>query len=123
MALFTPYPLKNRTYSVATTSSSGAPVSTAVMVGRCKYITGWFAPNNAGTSTNVTGFDVIAFLAGSATATVISSGTSVTTTTGTLGSQVTVTSTASVFLNPGDVILTVGSTSQAGFVTHVVQEF
>jgi hypothetical protein len=26
-------------------------------------------------------------------------------------------------LNPGDIIVTVGSTSQAGFVTHVVQEF
>jgi len=123
MALAQLYPFRTRTYSVATTSSSGAPVSTAVMVGRCKYVAGWFAPNNAGTSTNVTGFDVLAFLAGSATATVISSGTSVTTTTGTLGSPVTITSTASVFLNPGDVILTVGSTSQAGFVTHVVQEF
>ena len=123
MALFTPYPLKNRTYSVATTSSSGAPVSTTVVVGRCKYVAGWFAPNNAGTSTNVTGFDVIAFLAGGTSAIVISSGTSVTTTTGTLASPVTITSTASVFLNPGDLILTIGSTSQAGFVTHVVQEF
>ena len=117
------FPYKMRTYSVATTTSSGAPISTAVMVSRCKYVGGYFVPNNAGTSTNVTGFDVLAFLGGSATATVISSGTSVTTTTGTLGSPVNVNAAATIVLNPGDVVVTVGSTSQGGFVSHIVQEF
>ncbi len=117
------YPLKTRTYSIATTTTSGAPVGTAVIVGRCKYLGGYFAPNNAGTATNVTGFDVLAFKDGAATATVISSGTSVTTTTGTQGTAVTMNSSATVFLNPGDVVVTVGSTCQAGFVTHIVQEF
>jgi hypothetical protein len=112
-----------RHYATATTSSSGAPVATSVVVSRCKYVGGWFAPNNAGTSTNVTGFDVFAFLGGATTATVISSGTSVTTTTGTLASPVNVTATAIVYLNPGDIIITAGSTCQAGFVTHLVQEF
>jgi len=112
-----------RTYADATTSSSGAPVGTVVITNRCKYVGGWFVPNNAGTSTNVTGFDVVAFLNGSATATVISSGTSVTTTTGTLGSPVTITSTAAVILNPGDVISIIGSTCQGGFYSHVVEEF
>ena len=102
------FPYKMRTYSVATTTSSGAPSSTAVMVARCKYVGGYFAPNNAGTSTNVTGFDVLAFLGGSATATVISSGTSVTTTTGTLGSPVQVNAAATIVLNPGDVVVTAG---------------
>jgi hypothetical protein len=71
----------------------------------------------------VTGFDVFAFLGGATTATVISSGTSVTTTTGTLASPVNVTATTIVYLNPGDIIITAGSTCQAGFVTHLVQEF
>lgn len=123
MALPIFYPFKTKYYTTATTSSSGTPVSTTVIVARSKYVGGYFVPNNAGTSTNPTGFDVIAFIAGSATGTVISSGTSVTTTTGTLGSPITVTSTSVVFLNPGDVVTTVGSTSQGGYVTHIVQEF
>jgi hypothetical protein len=110
-------------YADATSSSSGAPIGTIVVVGRCKYIGGFFTPNNAGTSTNVTGFDVVAFLGGSATATTISSGTSVTTTTGTLATAVNVNATSSVFLNPGDVISLIGSTCQGGFFSHIVQEF
>jgi hypothetical protein len=122
MALPIFYPFKTKYYSTATTSSSGAPVSSVVVAARCKYVGGYFLPNNAGTSTNVTGFDVIAFLNGSTSGTVISSGTSVTTTTGTLASAINVTG-AATYLNAGDVITTVGSTSQAGFVTHVVREF
>src|SRR6185369_11403978 len=116
MAYPTVLPFKTRFYSCATTTTSGAPVSTVPIVSRCKYVGGYFTPNNAGTSTNVTGFDVLAFKAGSATATVISSGTSVTTTTGTLTSGINVNASATVFLNPGDVVTTVGSTSQAGVV-------
>ena len=123
MALPIFYPFKTKYYSVATTSSSGAPVSTTVVAARSKYMGGYFLPNNAGTSTNVTGFDVIAFLGGSTTGTVISSGTSVTTTTGTLASPINVNGPNAVFLAAGDIITTVGSTSQAGFVTHIVQEF
>jgi hypothetical protein len=114
---------KQRQYVDATTSSSGAPVGSVVVINRCKYVGGWFLPNNAGTSTNVTGFDVIAFLGGSATSVTISSGTSVTTTTGTLASPVNITATAAVLMNPGDVISIVGSTCQGGFYTHIVQEF
>lgn len=122
MALPIFYPFKTKYYSVATTSSSGAPVSTAIVAARCKYVGGYFLPNNAGTSTNVTGFDVIAFKGGSTSGTVISSGTSVTTTTGTLASSIKL-STGVIYLDAGDIITTVGSTSQAGFVTHIVQEF
>lgn len=122
MAFPTSLPLKDRVYTAATTTSSGAPVSSVVVVARCKYVGGFFVPNNAGTSTNVTGFDVLAFLSGSASAATISSGTSVTTTTGTLATAVAVNPTA-VFLNPGDVIATVGSTCQAGFFSHLVQEY
>jgi len=114
---------KHRYYVDATTSSSGAPVGTCVVVNRGKYVGGWFVPNNAGTSTNVTGFDVVAFLSGSATAVTISSGTSVTTTTGTLATPVNITATSAVLLNPGDVISIIGSTCQGGFYTHVIQEF
>lgn len=123
MALPFFYPFKTKYYSIATTTTSGAPISSVPIVARCKYVGGYFAPNNAGTSTNVTGFDVIAFKDGSATATVISSGTSVTTTTGTLASPINVNAAATVFLNAGDVVATIGSTSQAGYVTHIVQEF
>ena len=114
-----------RYYSVATTSSSGAPTSQVVVASRCKYIGGWVAPNNAVTisSTGTQGTDVVAFIGNSATATVISSGTSITTTTGTQGTPISVTSTAAVFLNPGDIIATLGSTFPGGFVTHIVQEF
>jgi len=112
-----------RHYVSATTTTSGVPVATSIVVSRCKYIGGWFAPNNAGTSTNVTGFDVFAFLGGATSATVISSGTSVTTTTGTLASPVNITATSVVYMNSGDIIVTAGSTCQAGFVTHIVQEF
>ncbi len=124
MALpFIPY-LKNRYYSVATTSTSGAPISTVVVASRCKYLSGWYAPNNiAGTGTNVTGFDVLAFIGGGVTGTVISSGTSVTTSTGTGSSPINVTATSAVFLNPGDIIQTLASTGVGGFVTHVVGEF
>ena len=112
-----------RYYSVATTSSSGAPVSTVIIAARCKYAGGYFVPNNTGTGTNVTGFDVLAFLGGATSGTVISSGTSVTTTTGTLATAINVNGPNVVYLNAGDVITTVASTSQAGFVTHYVHEF
>ena len=122
MALPIWYPFKTRVYAVATTTTSGAPTSGVVVVQRCQYLGGWFAPNNAGTSTNVTGFDVLAFKDGATTATILSSGTSVTTTPGTLASPITIDSTT-VYLKAGDVILTVGSTCQAGYVTHIVREF
>jgi len=114
---------KYRVYADATTSSSGTPIGTIVVVSRCKYVGGWFCPNNAGTSTNVTGFDVVAFLGGSATSVTISSGTSVTTTTGTLATPVNVTATSAILLNPGDLITILGSTCQGGFYSHIVQEF
>jgi hypothetical protein len=124
--------LKLRYYTVATTSSSGTPTSTVVVVSRCKYIGGYFVPNNAGTSTNVTGFDVQGITGATSTtvptAFTISSGVSVTTSTGTLAIQFGPwvgggASTAITYFNAGDLITTVGSTSQAGFITHVVQEF
>ncbi len=116
---------QNRYYSCATTSSSGTPVSTVVVVNRCKYIGGWIAPNNAVTisSTGVQGTDVVAFKDNGATAVVISSGTSITTTTGTQATPILVTATAAVYLNPGDLIVTLGSTFPGGFVTHIVTEF
>ena len=117
------YPFKTKYYTIATTTSSGTPICAVPVVARCKYIGGYFVPSDSGTSTNVTGFDVIAYLGGSATGTVISSGTSVTTTTGTLGTAVNVTATTVVYLNAGDVITTIGSTCQAGYMTHIVREF
>src|SRR5271154_805019 len=118
-------PFHYKYYSVATTSTSGAPTSQVTVVARCKYLGGWSSPNNAITisSTGTDGFDVLAFIGNSATATVISSGTSYTSTTGTQGVQINVTSTAVVYLNPGDLIVTAGSTSPGAFMTHIVQEF
>lgn len=123
MALPIFYPFKTRMYQVATTTSSGTPTSSIVIAARCKYVGGYFVPNNAGTGTNVTGFDVVAFQGGAATSVTLSSGTSVTTTTGTLGTAFNMTSTGVVYLNAGDVVMTLGSTSQGGYVTHIVQEF
>ena len=115
-------PFKTKYYSVATTSTSGAPISTVVVAARCKYVGGWYLPNNiAGTGTNVTGFDALAFQGGSATATVITSGVSVTTSTGTLAVQFA--PTTAVYLSAGDILQTLASTGVGGFVTHVVQEF
>lgn len=123
---------KNRYYSVATTSTSGAPLSTVVVVTRCKYLGGWFVPNNAG-SAAANSFDVLsctqATSISSGLISVLSSGVTVTSSTGTFatafGGQAnsTLGSTSIVYLNPGDLILTVGSTCQAGFLTHVVGEF
>ena len=126
--------LLNRYYSTATTSTSGAPISTVVVAQRCKYLGGWYVPNQTvGTGTNGTGFDVLAYIGASSTtiptAFVISSGVTVTTSTGTLAAPfagqggTTPFSTVAVYLNPGDSIQTVGSTLVGGFVTHVVGEF
>ena len=126
--------LRDRYYTTATTSTSGAPISTVVIAQRCVYKGGWYVPNQTvGTGTNATGFDVLAYIGASSTtvptAFVLSSGVSVTTSTGTLatpfGGQngTNAGSTATVYLNPGDSIQTVGSTLVGGFVTHVVGEF
>ncbi len=116
---------QNRYYSCATTTTSGSPVSTVVVVNRCKYVGGWIATNQVNTivSTGTQDYDVIAFQNNSATATVISSGTSFTTTTGTQGVPVTITATAAVYLAAGDLLVTVGSTASGAFVTHIVTEF
>ena len=129
------YPFKTKYYSVATTSTSGAPTSTVVVAARCKYIGGYYVPNQiAGTGTNVTGFDVL-YITGATstvapTATTISSGVSVTTSTGTLAvafgpftSNANTASTATVYLNAGDILYTSASTGVGGFITHIVQEF
>jgi hypothetical protein len=123
---------RNRYYSCATTSSSGAPISTVVVVSRCKYLGGWFVPNNAGSAAS-NSFDVLsvtqATSLSSGLVSVLTSGVTVTTSTGTFATAFggqggsTPGSTAIVYFNPGDLILTVGSTTQAGFVTHVVEEF
>ncbi len=127
--------LKLRYYSIATTSTSGAPSSTVVVASRCKYIGGYYVPNQiAGTGTNVTGFDVLTITGASSVSsgvvTPITSGVSVTTSTGTFsiqfgpwsGNFATQLSSAA-FLSAGDVIVTIASTGVGGFVTHVVQEF
>lgn len=121
MAIPIYFNFKTRYYTVATTSSSGAPTSFCTVAARCKVVGTVFLPNNAGTSTNVTGYDVVAFQGNSATATVVTSGASVTTSTGTFGTLVLAAN--NVYLNAGDVIATLGSTSQGGFVTHIVGEF
>lgn len=124
--------LKLRYYSVATTSTSGAPTSTVVVAGRGKYLGGWYVPNQiAGTSTNVTGFDVMtitqATSVSSGLVTAVTSGVGVTTSTGTLaipfGPIFTPSNTAAVYLAAGDVIFTAASTGVGGFITHIVQEF
>lgn len=114
---------KYRYYVDATSSSSGAPVGTVVVANRSKFIGGWFVPNNAGTGTNVTGFDVVGFQAGSSTAITISSGTSVTTTTGTLASAINVNGVGIPIWNAGDIISIIGSTCQGGFYTLIMQDF
>ena len=125
---------RNRYYSVATTSTSGTPASTIVVVTRCKYLGGWYVPNQiAGTGTNVTGFDVLsctqATSVSSGLISVLSSGVAVTTSTGTFATAFggqggsTPTSTSLVYLNPGDCIFTIASTGVGGFITHVVEEF
>jgi hypothetical protein len=121
---------KNRYYSVATTSSSGTPTSQVVVVSRCKYLGGYFAPNQAG-GASPNGFDVLsvtqATSVSSGLVSTITSGVSVTTSTGTLGIPfgpfASGSTTGLQFLSPGDLILTVASTCQGGFITHVVQEF
>ena len=130
LAQFLPQ-LKNRYYSVATTSTSGTPSSTVVVATRCKYLGGWYVPNQiAGTSTNVTGFDVLtitqATSVSSGLVSVVTSGVSVTTSTGTLAipfGPAFGTTTAVMYLNPGDIINTIASTGVGGFITHIVQEF
>ncbi len=120
------FPFRERYYSVATTSTSGAPASTVVVGNRCKYVSGWYAPNQiAGTGTNVTGFDVLSITAAtslsSGLVSIVTSGVSVTTSTGTLAVQWFPTNTT--FLSAGDILVTIGSTGVGGFVTHIVQEF
>ena len=135
MALPIFYPFKTKYYATATTSTSGAPTSTVVVAARCKYVGGYYLPNQiAGTGTNVTGFDVL-FATGATSTTVptfttISSGVSVTTSTGTFAipfgpntSNGSAFSTATVYLNAGDILFTVASTGVGGFITHIVQEF
>ncbi len=132
MALPIFYPFKNRYYSVATTSTSGTPASTVVVVARCKYVGGYYVPNQiAGTSTNATGFDVLtitqATSVSSGLVSVISSGVAVTTSTGTLaipfGPNFATANTSNIYLNAGDIITTIASTGVGGFITHIVQEF
>jgi hypothetical protein len=132
-----PY-LKNRYYNTATTSTSGAPTSTVVVASRCKYMGGYYVPNQLASSPSGNTFDVITITQASSVflgaVTVIASGVGVTTSTGTLaipfGPIASSTSTASAvssgvatFLNPGDLIVTLGSSLQGGYVTHVVGEF
>lgn len=124
--------IRNRYYSVATTSSSGTPSSAVVIASRCKYLGGWYMPVQT-TGTNVTGFDVLALTGASSTvvpsAVTISSGVSVTTSTGTFGipfggqGNTSLLSTGAIFLYPGDQVQTIASTGVAGVITHVVQEF
>ncbi len=131
MALPTLYPFKTKYYSVATTSTSGAPISQVVVAARCKYLGGYFINNNLQASKANDSFDVVtitqATSVSSGLVSAVTSGLTITTSTGTLsmpfGPNFTALSTASVFLNAGDVIVTLGSTCFAGWFTHIVQEF
>ena len=132
-----PY-LKYRYYNTATTSSSGAPVSTVVVASKCKWIGGYLVTNQLQASKTNDSFDVVSItqatsLVAGATL-VLSSGVAICTSTGTFacafGGVPTVppstsslpSTPAAVYLNPGDLLVTLGSTSFGGFVTHVVQE-
>ncbi len=124
--------LKNRYYSVATTSTSGAPISQVVVASRCKYLGGWFINNNLQASKANDSFDVVSITAATSLTSglvgIISSGVTVTTSTGTLGTGFagagnSSAGTAAVYLNPGDAIVTLGSTCFAGWFTHIVGEF
>ncbi len=131
-ALFNIPQLKNRYYSVATTSTSGAPISQVVVASRCKYLGGWFINNNLQASKANDSFDVVTITAAtsltSGLVTPVSSGVTITTSTGTLGTAFggqggTPGATTATYLNPGDSIVTLGSTCFAGWFTHVVGEF
>lgn len=122
------YPFRTRIYDGPTTSTSGAPTHTAVVVGRCKYVGTWYVPNQiAGTGTNVTGYDVLCVTGATSTnapsLTVLTSGATVTTSTGTFAQFTAAGNSTTVNLNPGDVIFTAFSTGVGGFVSHVTQEF
>ena len=133
-----PY-LKYRYYNTATTSSCGAPTSTVVVASICKWIGGYFVPNQLQASKANDSFDVVTITQATSVVAgatlVLSSGVGVTTSTGTFAiafggvpsvppSTASLPSTpAAVYLQPGDSILTLGSTGFGGFVTHVVQEF
>ncbi len=131
-ALFGLFSFKKKYYSVATTSTSGAPTSTVVVANRGKYLGGYYVPNQiAGTGTNATGFDVQILTGASSTvastATDVSSGVVVTTSTGTLaipfGPFVSGAGTKQFYVNAGDILFTVASTGVGGFITHIVEEF
>ncbi len=131
MALPIFYPFKNKYYSVATTSTSGAPISQVVVAARCKYLGGYFIQNNLQASKANDSFDVVSITqatsVSSGLVSIITSGQVITTSTGTLaqpfGPNFSALSTASAYLNAGDVIVTLGSTQFAGWFTHIVQEF
>ncbi len=131
MALPIFYPFKNKYYSVATSSTSGAPISTVVVAARCKYMGGYFVPNNLQASKANDSFDVVSVTQAtsltSGLVSILTSGVTVTTSTGTLsapfGPFVSGGTTAASYLNAGDLIVTLGSTCFAGWFTHIVQEF
>lgn len=131
MALPIFYPFKNKYYSVATTSTSGAPISTVVVAARCKYVGGYFINNNLQASKTNDSFDVLsvtqATSVSSGLVSTVTSGVTITTSTGTLAIQfgpfASGTTTGAQYLNAGDLLVTVGSTCFGGWVTHIVQEF
>ena len=126
---------RTRYYSVATTSTSGAPTSTVIVASRCKYLGGWFVPNQiAGTGAQAEGFDVVSITGATSVATgslaVISSGVAVSSSTGAfatpfsgVGATAATGVSSALLLNPGDLIVTLASTCQSGFITHIVGEF
>lgn len=117
MAYPTFYPFKSRHYQASSTTSNS--LMTTPVVARGRYITGYFATTPMQSHTAAT--NTCETLVNNSV--VVSSGTAVTTSTGTVGTQIPVTATSVIFVNPGDVLVTVLSSCVGGTMTHVVQEF
>ena len=117
MAYPTFYPFKSKYYDASSTSSN-AIISTPV-VARGKYITAYFATTPMQSQTAAANTCEVLIN----NSVVVSSGTAVTTSTGTGSTQIPITATSVIYVNPGDAIVTVLSSCVGGTITHVVQEF
>jgi len=117
MAYPTFLPFKSRHYQASSTSSNA--LISAPVVARGKYITAFYATTPMQSQTAAA--NTCEVLVNNSV--VISSGGVVSTSTGNGATQIPVTATSAIFVNPGDVLVTVLSSCVGGTITHVVQEF
>ncbi len=124
-------PLRSLFLTAATSSTAGAEIKVAVPC-RAKYISTILSVWGT-TAGGTSGFDVFAYIGGqgggvsSPTITVITSGASITTSSGNVTFEVGSTVTPTIYFNKGDIIGVSGSTGISGVTgysaTHILQEF